>query len=157
MCYYEGCKKGILFHWKSNGIACYGLQVRYWECFASVFIPVFGWICKCKYDQHLLCEFFSFLSFFLCFFPSVFLFRSHCFFNTYCSFLCYLECFLLLFYRCKCGNSCLYLPESPLSAENEGKMLMIFLSLCGCTPFEFCKPVCSFGRRSILVNMSLYK
>jgi len=98
MCYYEGCKKGILFHWKSNGIACYGLQVRYWECFASVFIPVFGWICKCKYDQHLLCEFFSFLSFFLCFFPSVFLFRSHCFFNTYCSFLCYLECFFCYYF-----------------------------------------------------------
>jgi len=72
MCYYEGCKKGIIFHWKSNGIACYGLQVRYWECFASVFIPVFGWICKCKYDQHLLCEFFSFLCFFVSFLLSFF-------------------------------------------------------------------------------------
>lgn len=108
MSYFEGCKKGILFHWKSKGIACYGLQVRYWECFASVFIPVFGWICKCKYDTSSLwvCLFFS----------------PHCFFfNIYCAFLCYLEGFLLLFYCCKCGNLGLYLPESPCLLRMKGK------------------------------------
>lgn len=80
--------------------------------------------------------------FFHSFFLS-FLFTLLCF-NIYCPFLCYLECFLLSFYRCKCGNLGLYLPESPCLLRMKGKMLMIFLSLCACTPFEFCKPVCSF-------------
>lgn len=80
---------------------------------------------------HLLCEFVSF-------FPHI------AFFNIYCAFLCYLEGFLLLFCCCKCGNLGLYLPESPCLLRMKGKILMIFLSLCGCTHFEFCKPVCSF-------------
>lgn len=107
MCYFEGCKKGILSIGKAKG-----LHVMAYRSDIGNALLLCSYLYSAEYVSvnmtHLLCEFVSF------FFP-------HCFFNIYCAFLCYLEGFLLLFYCCKCRNLGLYLPESPCLLRMKGK------------------------------------